>query len=136
MDSPIVLYGKLLGLLVVLTAIVSFNFAVWGLRRPAAAPLLSVPEGQAERGCQLLQHHDCGSCHTVPGVRSAIGKVGPPLDHVREHAYIGGVLPNSPQNLISWIMNPKASDPATAMPDLDVNDRDARDIATFLYQLR
>ena len=31
---------------------------------------------------------------------------------------IAGELPNSPDNLVRWLRNPKAVEPGTAMPDL------------------
>jgi cytochrome c1 len=62
--------------------------------------------------------------------------VGPPLVHLGERAYIAGVLTNSPQNLVRWIRDPRGVDSLTAMPNLDVSDQDARDIAAYLYSIR
>jgi hypothetical protein len=50
--------------------------------------------------------------------------------------YIGGVLPNQPSNLVRWIRFPRETDSLTAMPDLGVSERDARDIAAYLYGIR
>lgn len=49
---------------------------------------------------------------------------------------IAGILPNNPQNMIGWIMNPQAHDPKTAMPNLSVNAADAADISAYLYTLK
>ena len=38
--------------------------------------------------------------------------------------------------MIRWIENPPAIDPKTAMPNMGVTVRDARDIAAYLYTLR
>jgi cytochrome c1 len=46
---------------------------------------------------------------------------------------IAGRLGNSPDNLQRWIRDPQAVSPGTAMPDLNVGERDARDITAFLY---
>jgi cytochrome c len=46
------------------------------------------------------------------------------------------VLPNSPENIIAWITNPPAVDSKTAMPYLGVSERDARDMAEYLYELQ
>jgi hypothetical protein len=35
-----------------------------------------------------------------------------------------------------WLRNPRAVDPLTAMPDMDIPEKDARDIAGYLYTLR
>jgi cytochrome c1 len=63
----------------------------------------------------------------------ADGLVGPPLAGVGGRAYIAGVLTNTPDHLIRWIVDPVGVDPLTAMPMTGVSEREARDIATFLY---
>lgn len=50
--------------------------------------------------------------------------------------YIGGVVANTPGNMVSWIRNPRALAPKTAMPNLGVGYDDAVDIASYLYTLR
>ena len=92
-------------------------------------------QGDAARGARLIVRYACSACHTVPGIRRARGRVGPPLDYFAERTYIGGELPNTPDTLVHWIMDPPSLIPATAMPRLDVNERDARDIAAYLYTL-
>jgi len=37
---------------------------------------------------------------------------------------------------VRWIQNPPAIDSKTAMPFLGVSERDARDIAEYLYRLK
>jgi cytochrome c len=135
MYATLKFYARLSGLFFVLLGVVGFNIAVWGLHRHPTPPALYVPDASPERGRVLIREYGCGACHTVPGVGGATGKVGPRLDRVREHVYVGGVLPNTPQNMIFWIANPKEADPRTAMPDLDVSEEDARDIAAYLYGL-
>lgn len=130
------LYAKMLGLLVVLTGIVTFNVLVWGLHRQPTPPSLYVPGGDPEHGRQLIANYGCGACHIVPGVVSATGIVGPRLDQMRHQIYVAGTLPNTPPSLTRWIMDPRAIHPQTAMPDLDVSENDARDIAAYLYALR
>jgi cytochrome c1 len=50
--------------------------------------------------------------------------------------YIAGRLQNTPENLARWIKDPKGVDDKTAMPNLGLDDQDARDIAAFLYDQR
>lgn len=95
-----------------------------------------IDRGEPERGRQAIRYHGCASCHTIPGVRGADGLVGPSLEHIASRAYIGGVLPNTPDNLVRWILDPPGVDPQTAMPDLHLSERDARDIAGYLYTLK
>ena len=48
---------------------------------------------------------------------------------------IAGELANTPDNMVRWLRNPKSIDPLTAMPDLGVTERDARDMAAYLATL-
>jgi len=50
-----------------------------------------------------------------------------------ERAWVAGVLPNEPAALVRWIVDPRAVDPRTAMPDLGVSEAEARDMAAYLY---
>jgi cytochrome c len=92
--------------------------------------------GNPARGRAAIERYGCGTCHTIPGVRGADALVGPPLSQVASRAYVGGVLTNSPENMIRWIRDPRAVDSLTAMPALGVTDQDARDIASYLYTLK
>jgi len=122
-------------LLGAITLILGFHYGSRGLHRYPKREVWHVPAADPERGPGLIVAYGCSTCHVVPGVREATGKVGPRLDRMAEQVYIAGVLPNSPQNLISWIRHPRAADPRTAMPDLGVSAADARDIASYLYAL-
>jgi len=95
-----------------------------------------VDGGNADRGRGLIRSYGCGSCHTIPGVRGANAFVGPNLDGIASRSYIAGVLPNDPENMVRWLKNPPAVDSKTAMPNLFLTERDARDIAEYLYRLK
>jgi cytochrome c1 len=69
-------------------------------------------------------------------VRGATGSVGPPLTGIAKRAYIGGVLTNTPENLVRWIQDPPSVDAKTAMPNVGVTYQDAVDIAGYLYSRR
>jgi cytochrome c oxidase assembly factor CtaG/cytochrome c2 len=90
----------------------------------------------ADRGRVAIRNYGCGSCHTIPGISGARGLVGPPLGQMASRVYIAGVLPNEPDNMIKWLENPPGVDEKTAMPNVGVTPRDARDIAAYLYTLR
>lgn len=92
--------------------------------------------GDTERGVAAIRKYGCASCHTIPGVRDAKARVGPSLDGIAGRSYVAGVLSNTPEHLIQWIENPQAVDNKTAMPNMGVTERDARDIATYLYTLK
>ena len=91
--------------------------------------------GNARRGALAIRHHGCGTCHTIGGIPGAEGLVGPALDGLAARSFIAGVLPNSGENLVRWIQDPRAIAPKTAMPDLGVSEADARDIAAYIYTL-
>ena len=91
--------------------------------------------GDPKQGAILLSAHGCGSCHTIPGVSGASGTIGPPLARYARRAYIAGKLPNQPDNLTRWIRDPQSIEPGTAMPNLPVNETEARDMAAYLYTL-
>ena len=92
--------------------------------------------GSVRRGEAAIGKYGCGGCHSIAGYPSAHGKVGPILDGIAMRQYVGGRLPNTPGNLMKWIQHPQEIAPRSAMPDLNVTDDDARDIAALLYTLR
>jgi cytochrome c2 len=92
--------------------------------------------GDPERGRLLLRQFACGSCHEIPGVAAAQGKVGPPLEGIGSRVFLGGVLPNSPENMARFIREPAAFAPRTAMPAMGVTEDQARDMAAYLATLR
>jgi putative membrane protein len=92
--------------------------------------------GDPNRGSEALTSYGCDTCHTIPGIRSARGLVGPPLTSVGSRVYLAGRVPNTPANITRWIQHPHAIDDKTAMPETGVTDQDARDIAAYLYTLR
>lgn len=93
-------------------------------------------EGDPERGRAAIRVHGCGSCHLIPGVAGATGRVGPPLDRIADRAYLGGVVANTPEGMRLWIQHPQGIAPGTAMPDMGIGEADARDITAYLYTLR
>ncbi len=92
--------------------------------------------GVPERGRVALDAYGCGACHEIPGVPRARGRVGPSLRALALRTYLAGQFPNEPTALIAWIRAPQALRPGNAMPDLGVGEREARDMAAYLYTLR
>lgn len=102
----------------------------------APPPYLVTAGGNAAEGRRVIESKGCGSCHTIPGIYTAKGLVGPPLYFFSRRTMIAGELPNSPENLVRWIKDPKSVEPNTDMPDLGLTDEQARDVAAYLYTLR
>jgi cytochrome c len=105
-----------------------------GLRTPPPAPYEGVA-GDPEAGRVALARRGCGACHAIAGVRGATGRVGPDLDGLRHRRFVAGRLPNNPENLVRFIVDPQGASPGSAMPDLDVVDAEARDMVAYLATL-
>jgi len=95
-----------------------------------------VAGGDVGRGRLLLAQYQCGSCHQIPGVDNARGMTGPGLDVFGRRSYVAGFLPNYPDALVRWIVDPPAVKPGTAMPAMGVSPDDARHMAAYLYSLK
>jgi cytochrome c len=94
------------------------------------------PAGSAQLGAITIGRQACGSCHVIPGIEGADGRVGPPLAHFAAQQTIAGTLPNSPDNLKRFLKAPRAVVPNGTMPDLGLSDDQVRDIAAYLYGLK
>ena len=99
----------------------------------AFASAAALTGGDPHAGRVKAREYGCGACHTIPGVPGADALVGPPLTNLGSRMYIAGVLTSTPDHLVRWIRDPPAVDSATAMPGVGVTERDARDIAAYLY---
>ena len=100
---------------------------------PQTARTISLA-GDAKRGLELIQRYGCGGCHVIPDVPHARGQVGPPLKGIARRAYLGGVLPNTPDNMSLWIRVPQSFEPGSAMPNLGLSEAEARDVTAYLYE--
>jgi cytochrome c2 len=92
------------------------------------------PGPDARRGAVELRAFGCGGCHRIPGIEGADGRVGPSLANLSDRLYIAGSLPVTPENVVRWIVDPKAVAPATLMPDLGVAQAQAADMTLYLYR--
>jgi cytochrome c2 len=99
-------------------------------------PQPKVGGGDIARGRLLLAQYQCGSCHQIHGVDGARSTVGPTLDTFGRQSYVAGFLPNYPDALVRWIVDPPAVKPGTAMPAMGVSAEDARHMAAYLYTLK
>jgi mono/diheme cytochrome c family protein len=119
------------------------------LPRLSAASYRDFPFGSAERreeeagrrpdpkrGKKALEQYGCIACHEIPALVGPEARLGPTLHGIGAREFIGGVLPNTPQNMVRWLRNPRAYSPNTAMPAVGLTERDARDIAAHLETLK
>lgn len=118
-----------------LTSLYLLTSVLAGCYQSESTALSRSTGGDLREGEAAIAKHGCGSCHTIPGVRRATGRVGPPLTGFSERMYIAGTLANTPENLVRWLKDPPAIEPRTAMPNVGLDDREASDIAAYLYTL-
>lgn len=85
-----------------------------------------------ERAKIMLRQYACDGCHVIGGLVGPITHVGPSLHDWHQRKYIAGVLPNTRENLVRWIVDPQDVSPHTLMPDLDVIEPHAQQMARYL----
>ena len=122
--------------LLVLVAIASYiyNQVRQDIKQKEAAA--SATGGDPAHGPALIAQYGCNGCHIIPGVDNATGQVGPDLAGIARRVYVAGVIPNTPDNLVRFIVDPKSVDQKTAMPRTGIAPDEARNVAAYLYSLR
>ncbi|MBT7973860.1 MAG: c-type cytochrome [Candidatus Marinimicrobia bacterium] len=84
----------------------------------------------------LLRTKSCGSCHIIPGVEDAYGKVGPTLKGLRERERIvAGTMENNTENLKAWLKDPKSIKSGTLMPNMGLTDEEIELVVEYLNKL-
>lgn len=83
----------------------------------------------AVRGRVAAERLGCGACHVIPSVWPK-GKTGPSLAGFSRRGMIAGKLPNRPDTLTAFLLDPSA----TAMPKVPMTAADAADLAAFLHR--
>lgn len=106
--------------------------ALGGCDRPDRAPSV----GDAKAGEITIERQACGNCHIIPGIQNSIGLVGPSLDHFGSRRMVAGLLANTPPDLVRWLRSPQTVLKGNAMPDMGLSERQARDVAAYLYTLK
>jgi cytochrome c oxidase subunit 2 len=108
------------------------DFDAWVVRRqapPAAPP----PGSLAARGREVFGRSACIACHTVAGVETAQGTVGPNLTRFAERTTVGaGLFAHTADTLRLWIANAPALKPGVLMPAMDLPAEDLDAIVAFL----
>lgn len=127
--------GKLLGGVVVIAAVLAvwFGYQAQSVEKENVEVARAITGGDPANAQTYLTRYGCAGCHTIPGIPGAGGEVGPRLIGLRKRVYVGGVLRNSPDNLIAWIVAPQRYSPNSAMPVTGISPSEARDVAAYLY---
>ncbi len=103
--------------------------------------------GDAARGAAMFKGAPCIACHTIRGVPTAAGIIGPNLTHVGSRTTIaGGIYPNDLKHLELWIKNAPEMKAGILMPLFGKNEKGATpglytdqqiaDLAAYLWSLK
>jgi cytochrome c oxidase subunit II len=108
------------------------EFDRWAARQKATPP---EPAGPAADGKAIFAKSACVGCHTIRGVSA--GVVAPDLTHFGSRTTLAaGLLPNTVENVTTWILDPPHVKPGVKMPKLGLSPDDARAVATYLVSLK
>ncbi|MDB5339036.1 MAG: cytochrome c oxidase subunit 2 [Planctomycetaceae bacterium] len=78
----------------------------------------------------------CINCHRVRGTTAA-GTFGPDLTHLMSRQTLAsGMIPNTPENLRAWLVNPQNIKAGCLMPAFGLNKHDLDQIVDYLLVLR
>ena len=126
------------------------NLPEWLIPKTPTPPQLTFDQsvtGDATRGATIFKTAPCIACHTVRGVPTAAGIIGPNLTHVGSRTTIaGGLYPNDLRHLQLWIKDAPEMKPGSLMPLFGKNEKGATpgvytdqqiaDIAAYLSSLK
>ena len=134
MSSALVKYRwPCLGAMALLVASVAAVGMTWKAQHQSNSVAMAMTGGDLARAPDIIRRYGCAGCHTIPGIPGGDGQVGGPLSDIKHRVYVGGVLTNSPDNLVRWIVSPQAFSPRSAMPATGISEAEARDVAAFLF---
>ena len=117
-------------------AILLASLALSACSDKTSKPNPAFANADPQRGKVALAKYGCVACHTIPGIPGSKALTAPPLIGISQRSYLAGMLENTPENLRRWIQHPRQVNPHTAMPEQGLTDRDASDIAAYLYTTR
>src|SRR5688572_22246058 len=106
-----------------------------GTEAAKTEPAEAARAGDPANGKYALQQYACTTCHLVPGMVTGASHVGPSLHGIARRTFLAGRLPNTRENMVRWIRDPKSVSLATLMPDLGVTEQHARDMVAYLHSV-
>jgi cytochrome c oxidase subunit 2 len=85
---------------------------------------------------RLFIDQGCAKCHSVVARSPSSGK-GPSLARLTTREFLGGgILRNTPENLMLWLTDPQAAKPGNRMPDTPLAAEQRRALLEYLESLR
>jgi cytochrome c oxidase subunit 2 len=99
-------------------------------RQPAITGGPASPDRSAFLG------QSCINCHRVRGVADR-GTYAPDLTHLMSRQTLAsGIMPNTPENLRAWVVDPQRIKPGCLMPAFGLSERESAAIVRYLQTLR
>ncbi len=87
-------------------------------------------------GRQVFMTNACINCHAIRGT-VANGRFGPDLTHFGGRDNLGsGILPNSVDNLRTWIRNPSDVKEGALMPPMQLSETQLKQVSVYLSSLK
>ncbi len=113
--------------------------AAGGVTTASQGATVQQPSSAAKQGAEyaagekLFTTKGCIGCHSLQAVNAPKGMVGPNLANIGARSYIGaGMLKNTDENLARWIRDPQGIKKGILMPNLGINEADAKALVAYL----
>lgn len=93
-------------------------------------------DSTAQKGLKIFQEKACASCHAIAGT-NAVSHIGPDLTHLSgRKTLISKDLPNTPENLYSWLQNPQKLKEGAHMPNFILSSDELKALVKYLEELK
>jgi cytochrome c oxidase subunit 2 len=110
------------------------QYEAWAARQRTPAP--SPATDLQKAGQAVFMRSTCAMCHAVAGT-DAGAKLGPDLTHVASRSMLAsGTLPNTPQYLAAWILDPQRFKKGANMPATPLSASDLNALMAYLETLK
>jgi cytochrome c oxidase subunit 2 len=101
-------------------------------RRPAPAPVTALQKA----GLAVFMRSTCVMCHAIAGT-DAGARLGPDLTHLASRRSLAsGTLPNTPQHLAAWILDPQRFKKGANMPATPLSASELEALVAYLETLK
>ena len=110
------------------------DFAAWLAHE--SEPAAPTTDPLAQEGETLFMALACAKCHPVRGT-PATAQFGPDLTHFAARQTLAAAsLPNTPENLAQWILNPQHAKPGNLMPATHFDEQQLSALVAYLEGLK
>ena len=95
--------------------------------------------GETQPGLDVFLAKGCIGCHTIDGVPSAVGLVGPDLTHFGSRTTVAANILEKTEggtNLAKWLRDPPGIKPGSIMPDLNLTEGEISAVTMYLASLQ